>query len=198
MITVWLYGVLAEQFGDKYELDVKSPSEAVLALEANNPGKFKQALVGNKYQISRGETFEGGEGDTIETLTLQRMNQDIHFVPVIEGSGGGGLFQTILGVALLAVSFAVPAFIWLRPLAIGLALGGVVQMLSPVNTLSQPSGYGGGAGLGGVTENIDPRKSFIFTGAQNILTQGGCVPICYGEFEVGSVVISQSLIAERI
>lgn len=195
MITVWLYGALADQFGKKYVLDVKSPAEAVMALEANNPGRFKQALIGNSYQISRGKTFEEGEGDTVETLRLQRAGLDIHFVPVIEGAKSNGVFQVIVGVVLIVVG-AVLSYVgqgWIggpmMKMGFAMVVGGVVQMLTPTADIS---------GLNGVSEAVDPRKSFIFTGAQNVAAQGVCVPVCYGEFEVGSVVISQSLTAERI
>lgn len=193
MITVWLYGALAEQFGKSYRLSVSSPAEAVALLEANHPGRFKKALVGNSYNVVRGADIESGEGDTEQTLALRRPDKDIHFVPLIEGAKTQGVFQTIVGLTLIAIGVFAPLdpatktkLIWAGG---ALVLGGAIQMLSPQPNIS---------GLGGVSENVDPRKSFIFTGARNVTAQGGPVPLIFGEVEVGSVVVSQSLTAQRI
>jgi len=60
-----------------------------------------------------------------------------------------------------------------------LILGGVSQLLSPLPTL--PTGQ---------DTQSDPRKSYSFSGIQQVSRQGVPVPIVYGETIVGSVVVS--------
>ncbi len=185
MVTVFLYGALAEKFCPEIKLDVASPHEAVHALEANFPGQFFKEIASKTYRVVRGDTLEDGEDDLPETVALRRPNKDIHIVPAV--IGGGGVVRIIAGVVLIVAGavFSQPTLIGM---GVGMALGGVVQLLSPTPDLT---------GLNGM-ESVDPRKSFLFTGAKNVTTQGGPVQVNYGEIEVGSVVISQSLTSERI
>jgi predicted phage tail protein len=117
-------------------------------------------------------------------------------VPVITGAGGAG--RVIAGVALIALTIAtggfggaaVGLFGAAAPIALGtvglgigtsLVLGGVAQLLSPVPTMNASSMAD--------TEK-DPRKSYSFSGIQNVSRAGVPVPVVYGETIVGSVVIS--------
>jgi predicted phage tail protein len=127
-------------------------------------------------------------------------------MPVISGAGGG-VGKIIAGVALVALSFALPGSTiglfglgtigltaFAAPvLAIGasLVLGGVSQLLTPAPRLAAP-------GAGGNRE-VDPRESFSFSGIQNTSRRQGIpVPIVYGETIVGSVVISAGIDTVRV
>jgi predicted phage tail protein len=44
----------------------------------------------------------------------------------------------------------------------------------------------------------DPRKSYSFSGIQNVSRQGVPVPIIYGETVVGSVTISAGINTEEV
>ena len=94
-------------------------------------------------------------------------------------------------MALVALSFAIgPAVafagIGLKTLAFGigasLALGGVAQLLTP--TPKPPTG---------ADSNSDPRKSYSFSGIQNVTRQGVPIPVIYGEVLTGSIVISAGI-----
>ena len=130
----------------------------------------------------------------LEELHDPAGQQEIKIVPVMAGAGAVG--RIIAGVALIALAIAIPgigggvaatifgkAFSSIS-LAIGFAgaslvLGGVAQLLTP--TPQVPQGSDG---------QDDPRKSYSFSGIQNVSRQGVPVPIVYGETIVGSVVIS--------
>ncbi|MDR5776747.1 hypothetical protein QCE81_33475, partial [Caballeronia sp. LZ002] len=94
------------------------------------------------------------------------------------------IFQTIAGVALAAAG---AASMWLIPgnkfgidmmlMGGSLALGGIAQMLSP-QTPTPPTANQHG-----------------MPGIQNVVAQGGPVPLLYGRMRVGSTVISASMLA---
>ena len=115
-------------------------------------------------------------------------------VPVIAGAGAVG--RILAGIAIIALSFGIGAFvsagvtlggiggigtIGTAFVGIGasLVLGGVAQLLSPVPTIPQGAG-----------SDNDPRKTFNFSGIQQTSRQGVPVPCVYGLTLVGSVVIS--------
>ncbi|MEL5457943.1 tail assembly protein, partial [Serratia ureilytica] len=86
--------------------------------------------------------FVGKRNVGQDELEFTKGSEDIHLVPVVIGSKRAGLFQTILGVALIGAAIAFsPAGLgvfsatggWTSMAYAGasLALGGVVQMLSP-------------------------------------------------------------------
>jgi predicted phage tail protein len=130
--------------------------------------------------------------------------EDIHIVPVITGAGRG-FGKVLLGAALIAGAFFVPA-----------ALGGAA-------TFSLKAGLGGGfiaksmvylgasIALMGVSEMLfplpkpkefkseqDPQLSFSFSGTQNTSRAGTPVPIVYGEIVTGSVVISGAIDTQQV
>ncbi|VVD74307.1 phage tail protein [Pandoraea aquatica] len=112
---------------------------------------------------------------------------------MVAGSKRGGLFQTILGAALIALSVWNPAFLAasgvfsagsIGLMGASLALGGVVQLLSP-----QQSGLS-------VKDSPDNGASYNFNGPVNTQAQGNPVGVLYGEMTVGSAVISAGIYAE--
>ncbi|WP_236178104.1 tail assembly protein [Pseudomonas sputi] len=108
--------------------------------------------------------------------------QEIRIVPVIAGSKRAGLFQTVLGVVLIAMS-SVTNGATLAP-GIALAAGGVIQMLSPQATgLKQSTSH----------ENA---PSYAFGGAKNTTASGNPVAICIGVRRWGGIIISASIHAE--
>lgn len=206
--TVVLHGALA-QFGERFDLDVKSPVEAVRALIVQIKG-FRQALREGHYKILKGWPHRPSEDLSLEELKLRLGRaSEIHIVPVIEGSSSawgkilvgvaiiglaiaapyalglaGGLSATIGGIT--AIGFSGISFTSIAAIGAGIALGGVAQMLSPAPTQS-----GGSA-------SVDTKASFLFGSADNVTQQGVPVPLVFGEFVVGSVVISVGLSTEDL
>ena len=198
---VKLYGKLAEFVGHKeFEVDVNSVGKAVSFLIHNFPGleahmspQYYQVKVGN-YEIDEKE------------IHYPVGQEDIHFVPVISGSGGVG--KTLLGVALIGIAIAAPGAGFLAAgglgfgstaigggfslaamlgnIGIGLVLTGVSEMLFPT---PQPQEF--------ESEN-DPRLSFAFNGIQNTSRAGTPIPIVYGEIFTGSVVISAAIDTNQV
>ena len=178
-----LYGELAKFVGHRVlEADVASAAEAVRFLLANWP-ELEQHMAKQHYRV-RTAAHDLGEDD----LHFP-MGRELRIIPVIAGAGAVG--RIILGVALIVATFAIPgAAAWLGPTAVkiitavgaSLVIGGIGQLLTPTPKIRQGSDSEG-----------DPRKSFSFSGIQNVSRAGVPLPVVYGETIVGSVVISAGI-----
>jgi predicted phage tail protein len=162
-------------------------------LLANWP-ELEAHMNGQHYRVSIG-TYDLD----LEELHHPAGAAPISFVPVVAGAGAAG--RILAGIALIALAFipgigtATAAAIAagakagftvvgtaLFGLGASLALGGVAQLLTPAPKVPQ-----------GSDSQDDPRKSYSFSGIQNVSRQGVPVPIVYGETLVGSVVISAGI-----
>jgi predicted phage tail protein len=191
MTRILLSGSLAKACGREHfkTLETGTASEAFSALKNTVPG-FEDfirdsARRGQRYAIFRNRENVGEDRFALSGTT------EIRIVPVITGSKNGGLFQTVLGVALVVVGVVVtgmsfgsaaPVGAALIATGIGMAIGGVVQMLTPV-----PSSKSGSQQEQASTEN---KPSYLFNGAFNSTQQGLPVPVVYGQMLVGSSVIA--------
>ena len=196
-----LYGELANFVGHKeFEVKVESLSQAVSFLINNFAGieeymnpKYYQVKVGN-YSIDENEIHH------------PIGQEDIHFVPVIQGAGRG-IGKILLGGALIALSFGVGG-VFANPLSFGAKGFGFASA-----GLGAKAAFGIGAGLllSGVSEMLfpvpilpdfnseqDPRISFNFSGTQQTTRAGTPVPLVYGEIFTGSVVISGAVDTEQV
>ncbi|HEM6851928.1 TPA: tail assembly protein [Providencia stuartii] len=194
--TIRLYGVLGAKFGREHKLDIDSPREAIKALSVLYEG-FEQFLANAHLKGLEFAVFKGKRNISEDELHLG-TSEDIRIAPVIKGSKRGGFFQTILGVAMigaaaflsggLSVAFTA-AGTWGGALAMGgaaMALGGVMQMLSP-----QPRGLS-------MRQDADNKPSYAFGGAVNTTAQGNPVPLFYGldRREIGGAIISAGIYTE--
>jgi predicted phage tail protein len=190
-----LYGKLAKFIGHRVlEADVATAAEAVRFLLANWP-ELEAHMSDQYYRVSVG-TYDL----TAEELYDPAGAAPISFVPVVAGAGGSA-GRILIGIALIAAAF-IPGFGFaaaaaatattaataagftaigavLFQLGAGLLLTGVAQLLTPTPKISQ--------------DEADPRKSFSFSGIQNVSRAGVPVPVVYGETLVGSVVISAGI-----
>ena len=192
---VKLYGELAEVIGHKeFEVDVNTVGKAVSFLVHNFPD-IQSYMSPKYYQVKIGN-FEVDEKE----IHYPVGKEDIHFIPVIMGSGGAGKF--IAGAALIGLAFAtggsslalgfggftggagISAVV--GNLGIALTLMGVSEMLFP---LPKPQKFS--------TEE-DPQLSFNFNGVQNTSRAGTPIPIVYGEIFTGSVVISAAVDTNQV
>ena len=196
-----LYGELANFVGHKeFEVKVETLSHAVSFLINNFAGieeymnpKYYQVKVGN-YSIDETE------------INHPIGQEDIHFVPVIQGAGRG-IGKILLGGALIALSFGVGG-VFANPLAFGAKGFGFASA-----GLGAKAAFGIGAGLllSGVSDMLfpvpklpdfnseqDPRISFNFSGTQQTTRAGTPVPLVYGEIFTGSVVISGAVDTEQV
>lgn len=177
MKRIFLHGELGRRYGKCWRLAVGSPHEAIRALIANNPGMetylCDAANAGVEFRV-----FIGSEQITETDALLHPFSEreSLHIAPVYGGADGGP-FQIIAGIVLLFTG-AGSALGW------ALIAGGVIGMLT-----AKPSQH--------KNDNTSTEQSFFFDGAENTVSQGGCVPLCYGgPIIVGSDVISSGIFAE--
>lgn len=188
--TIRLYGVLGAKFGREHKLAIDSPREAIKALSVLYDG-FEQFLANAHLKGLEFAVFKGQRNIAEDELHLDTC-EEIRIAPMIKGSKRGGFFQTMLGVAMLGAAIFAPwgtAF-WasdmLGMIGASIALGGVVQMLSP-----QPHGLS-------MRQDADNKPSYAFGGAVNTTAQGNPVPLLYGldRREVGGAIISAGIYTE--
>lgn len=114
-------------------------------------------------------------------------------MPVVVGSKQAGVFQVILGAAMIAAAFftgGASISAWgavstgLAISGASMALGGVIQMLSP-----QAGGLAS-------KQDADNKASYAFGGVTNTTAQGNPVPLLYGKRRIGGAIISAGIYAE--
>jgi predicted phage tail protein len=185
--TIRLYGKMGSQFGRVHRLAVKTPVEAVRALSALYPG-FQQYMTTAHLKGVEFAVFVGKRNLSKDELTHPTGDNDIRIAPVLKGSKSGGVLNIVLGAVFIALSF-IPgigqaAQMAMMSAGIGMAAGGVVQLLSPQ--------------LGGLGSKDSPenKAGYSFNGPVNTEAQGNPVPLLYGRLIVGSAVISASIRAQ--
>lgn len=182
---VKLSGDAGRRFGREFKLhlETKTPSEAIRALCAVVSG-FREYLANAS---SRGIEFAlwRGKGTSEENIGVRNLREPaggaIRIAPVHAGAKNGGFIQTIVGGALIGISF-IPGLQAALPIGVSLVAGGVIQMISPQPKARKPA------------DSPENQASDIFNGAVNTTAQGNCVPVLYGgPMEIGSVVISAGI-----
>ncbi|MQA57645.1 tail assembly protein [Pseudomonas piscis] len=183
MTIVYLSGPLIRKFFRKkdYLLDSRNTWEVFRALKATLEG-FEQEIkrletLGMRFAIFRNRKNVGAD-------EFERGGaREVRIVPVIAGSKRGGVLQTVLAAVLIVVG-VVAQQPWMVQTGVAMAIGGVIQMLSPqAKGLSQS----------GAPENL---PSYAFGSARNTTASGNPVPICIGERRWGGAIISASIYAE--
>lgn len=196
MTPIEFSGPLAKKFGRNHQRLISHSKEAFKAL--GTIPEFEQYMM---HAHKRGLTFaifKGKKNVGMDELELASGGQVIRIVPVIIGSKRGGLFQTILGIALIGAAMAfAPAGVgalgvfsaggvtgFTAMMGASMALGGVIQMLSP-----QQSGLA-------MRQSPDNKPSYAFGGPVNSTAQGNPVGVLYGKRRIGGAVISAGIYAE--
>ena len=145
---------------------------------------------------------------TEEELTYPNGQENIKIIPIVGGAGGrGGFGRFLVGATLIGVGiFSGGVGFGLGPaglaggfstaggtfsmaalagnLGIALAVGGIAQMLTPVETIPE--------------REQDPRMSFNFSGIQNTSKAGVAVPVIYGTTITGSITVSANIENEQV
>ncbi|BEO71824.1 tail assembly protein [Serratia marcescens] len=192
--TIRFHGPMINVFGREFKYRAITVPKAIDAMKNLLPGFERYMLEAHKRGLTF-SVFVGKRNVGQDELELTKGTEDIHLVPVVIGSKRAGLFQTILGVALIGAAMAFsPAGLgvfsatggWASMAYAGaaMALGGVVQMLSPQ--------------MGGLRmrQDQDNKPSYAFGGPVNTTAQGNPVGVLYGTREIGGAVISAGIYTE--
>ncbi len=195
--TIRLSGDLGKRFGWVHRFVCSDIAGAVRALCQMVPG-FAQALYasadkGLAYSCWIGESNVGED-----MLRAPAGSDDIRIAPQVTGSGRGGLFQVVLGAALIGAAFLTGGATLAASgltfsgiagqmafgMGVAMVLGGVSQLLT-----KQPQGLTS-------VESPDNGVSYNFNGPVNTTAQGNPLGVLYGEMIVGAATISGDMYSE--
>ncbi|EKQ7193191.1 tail assembly protein [Klebsiella oxytoca] len=190
MTRIELSGVLGKTFGRLHYRLISTIHEAGAALAATIPG-FEKFMLNSKEQGLTFAVFRGKRNIDKDDLGFPVNGDVIRIVPVIIGSKKAGILQTILGAVIVAASvvYGVYTMDWAHAAygiqaGAAMALGGVVQMLSP-----QPGGLAR-------RESPENKASYAFGGVTNTASQGYPVGLLYGKRRIGGAIISAGIYVE--
>ncbi|YP_009965951.1 tail protein [Escherichia phage SECphi27] len=191
--VIKLSGSLGRRFGVFHKMAVDSYPEAIRALSSQVEGfkDYMQSEVGSRMKYA---VFVDGKNVGQHDEKSWKCAREVRIVPVPTGSKSGGLFNVVLGAAIMATAFftgggslalmgafASSAFM----MGGAIALGGVMQMISPQQ---------GGMKL--QSQSAENKPSYAFGGAVNTTAAGYPVPLPYGYRTVGGAIWSAGSYAE--
>lgn len=215
MQTVRLLGDLADRYGEEHEYhNLRTPAEAIKLLCINKPELQEELIHAHEHGIGY-RVIQAGVDLDYDDLTLPVGSNDLILVPVVAGSGGGGLGKILVGVALVALSFVsfgatglfaggllagAAGSVAVASIGASLILGGIAQLLSPQPQLSPLGGNRFSSaeatstdGPQSIVRGSDGRQSYAYTGAANTVGVGATIPVAYGEVLIGSNLLSATV-----
>lgn len=206
--AIYLHGAAGRLFGERFDLQVETPRDAIRALISRVKG-LKEFMAKGNWRMIRGRR----EIDTDELwMTFGKANE-FHLVPVPRGAKQGGVGKIIAGVVIIVAAVAAAAFTGGGSLAAGIsAAGGLfgtgvsfasVAIFGTSLILAGTAQLlaGSPSSLGSAAQREDPgsRPSFLFNGPVNVVQDGEPLPLVYGKrVRVGSVVASAGIFDEQI
>jgi predicted phage tail protein len=193
VITFIFRGELAERYGERHRLEVRSVAEGFHAIDVLHGGLFD--YIWQLEERMQGYHIRVGERDIGEgLLDFGFVEETVVVTPLLRGCDTKGILQIVAGVALIAVGIAAAAYgggfvatLGLQVVGLGLAisLGGVARLL-----MTAPE-----SALGTQDKS---RSSYIFTGAVNTVQQGECMPVAFGDVITGSAVVAAGMESEDV
>lgn len=189
MTRIELGGVLGKIFGKVHHRYIRTAGEATHSLTKTIDG-FEKYLNTSRMRGLTYAVYKGKRNIGVDDLGFPVTGEVIRIIPVIIGSKKAGVLQTILGAVLVVVGAIATYFgggavgVPLMKFGAALAIGGVIQMLSP-----QPGGLAS-------KQDADNRASYAFGGVTNTAAQGYPVPVGYGKRRIGGAIISAGIYVE--
>lgn len=171
---IHLHGALKEIHPEPIEVDTATVAEAIELITRQLPGFAPNALDGRKE-------IQVAGFNTHESLFAPTEVTDLHFFPPLVFGKNGGLLKTIIGFALVVVSFFIPPAaailsMLIAPvifsIGVSLVIGGLAQLLSP-----QPH------------DTLENRSKYLANN-QNTVRIGTPVGILYGKRRVAGQILS--------
>lgn len=183
MKRIKLFGDL-EKFKSDWTLDVKTPAEAMRAIEANRPGFVKAADAGDYVLILVDEqTPENTRQVTLENALHPWGDELLVVVPRVGGDAIGAVIVGAISAAFAATAAGaiVAAII---DVVIAIAVSMIASLISGTNDGMSASD----------AEPYQSKPSYLFNGVVNTTKQGHRIPILYGgPLIVGSMVLSSQI-----
>ena len=192
MKKIKLFGDLA-QFDTDWQLHVKTPSEALRAIEANRPGFLNACNDGDYVAMLFDELNpEASRQVTLDNAIAPWGDELLMILPRAGGEVPAALLVplfTSIGFTAAAAAIAAP----IAAMVLSMALSMAVTAIANVITGSKQSVNAG------KTESYESRPSFISNGPVNLLRAGNPYPLLVGHVQdAGSIVLSSNYWVEDI
>ena len=191
LVEIKLHGALGAEIGDTWNLCVNSIPEALRAIHVNCHGRlfpyfFEAEKRREKYQILVDDKeidasdIDPNNFESVcnSELMLNRKFEKLDIVPVIEG---GIAAPILMGIGLMGAGMMAGL-----PLLIMVGLGLVISGMA--NLLAKPPDYEEFREF----TDVKSKGSYLFSGPQNTVREGGPVPVGYGRLLVGSQLVGAS------
>jgi predicted phage tail protein len=185
--VIKLSGSMAQRFGRTHRRALTSASEVFRAL-SNTIDGFDAYLREARAKGLDFVIFRDRRNIGHEEFELLGPGDELRIIPVIRGSKRAGVFQALLGTALVAaghmdaaVSIAAVTLVfrWCRN----------GRWWCSANAFPQVSGLR-------MRQEPDNKPSYAFGGPVNTTASGNPVPLLYGQREIGGAIISAGIYAE--
>jgi predicted phage tail protein len=179
MTKISIHGILGSIFGSEMSLSGCSATSILRGIDANREGFLNKIIElankGHQYAI----IVDGESVSNPESLVERRKIDSIYILPIIAGSGDGGLGAVIGEIIVnIAISTAVSV--------------GISFLMAALNKTAAPPSVM--IAVGGESQALDGRgRSYIFSNNQNTESQGSPIPIGYGRLRISSKIIEASV-----
>ena len=193
--NVTFKGAMAKQFGKNHQYDVQNIRELLRALCATKKG-FEKYMSNAHLKGVKFAFFVDGKNIGIDEFDINATGKNYMIMPVSQGSKSGFINVIVGAVALVAAFFTggatltvfgttIEAASVLAGVGISMALGGIVQLLTP-----QPPFKAG------VSSDAENQPNYAFGSPVNTNSLGYPIPILLGEREIGGAIINAGIYTE--
>lgn len=194
LVKLKLHGNCWDKIPTDWEFKAKSLSRCIQLLEMNCKKFYKTLYLNDqknlKYEvIINGRKFKSDkELKTLEDIQNSELCmtykdlETVDIVPVLEGADSD-IFQALLGIVLIIAGIFIPGAQALVFVGLTLLASGVIGLLTKPPKFEDFREIEQGG-----------RTSYLFAGPQNIIGEGGPVPVGYGRLVVGSQVVSAAYV----
>ena len=207
-MKIFLHGEIGKKFGKEWDLNVKSPNEALRAINANTDNFFKYLSSRENEHIFYRIYVNKKPVKNKDELGLQSGKiKNLHLFPVIKGSDRKSEAYRMMGygAAGLGLSFGIDALgeyvggTWGKILGfiadVGYEISGALITQGAIMLLQKDPPPP-------PAEDVAPQQkntsSFTFARPLNNTTQGAAVPVGYGRLRIGTHVVSSHIMNTRL
>lgn len=190
-VKIVLHGYLKRLYSDVIEVTAYSAAEAI-----NGMCKMTKAFNVNPNQQKHIVKVIGFESEKELRSALPDNVTELHLVPNFSGGKSGGFFKIVIGAILIATAFLLPAGYAIAGVAlkgvlinigISLALGGLLELLSPAPKIDQTGNAAS-----------DPEASKYLGANQNTVKIGTRIPLLYGKHRMYGHYLSFNVDAKDV
>jgi len=191
MKTIKLFGNLADLYKPEWLLDVRSPSEALRAINANRPGFLAECDAGDYVCVL---VDESNPEETARQVTdkngLDAWGNEVLYVVPKVGGDISGIVGAIIAYAVPAgVAAAAYAAIYVAVyIVVYVALAVAISAISSL-IAGTPDSFGAND-----TEAPENKPSYLMNGVVNTAKQGHRMSLLYG----GPVLVGSAVLSSRI